>query len=116
MEHRGVGASGEFDNDGVFATFQLVVGFEFGAQAPGFDSDERIDTRIEGRVTIEDLDAGGVFFEPVARVFYGMFHCESKKAAHPFGAGEEPAGGDSFDALAYFGALRTGLPVGNHSA
>lgn len=120
MEHRSVRASGEFDKDRVSASFQLVVGFELGTQAPRFDADERIDAGIEGRIAIEDLDANGVFLEPIARVFYGMFNRVSKKTAHAFGAREEPAGGDPFDARAYFGrrdfALQANLPTGNNSA
>jgi hypothetical protein len=65
-EHRRVAAFRQVDDQVVRRAFGLVVAEQPGPESPRLDADDRVGSRVEGRLLVEHLNADDVFLQFIA--------------------------------------------------
>src|SRR5580704_3999764 len=83
MKGKHISALGEFHDDGVFESIRAVILGQLGAQAPGLDTNHRVELRVEIGGASEDLGRDLEFFDGRA----GMIDSMLRQVAEQFTKG-----------------------------
>ncbi len=84
-ESRNVAALGEFNNDGIVASFIRIVGGQLAAKAARFHANDGIHAGIVGRVAIEYFHRQHGFFDLIGFACQLLFDNEFEETAEAFG-------------------------------